>query len=74
MLGLRNAEEVETQEKQLLSKAPGGARLLIQEMVQGTEMLLGARTDPQHGPFLMVGLGGIFVEVRKDMAIRLLPV
>ena len=31
-------------------------------------------TDPQHGPFLMVGLGGIFVEVRKDMAIRLLPV
>jgi acetyltransferase len=58
----------------LLSKAPGKAQLLIQEMVQGTEVLLGARTDPQYGPFLMVGLGGIFVEVLKDVTIRLLPV
>jgi acetate---CoA ligase (ADP-forming) len=37
-------------------------------------VLLGARTDPQYGPFLMVGLGGIFVEVLRDVAIRLLPV
>jgi acetate---CoA ligase (ADP-forming) len=36
--------------------------------------LVGARTDPQYGPFLMVALGGIFVEVLKDVAIRLLPV
>jgi acetyltransferase len=43
-------------------------------MVQGTEVLIGARTDPQFGPFLMVGLGGIFVEVLKDVAVRLLPV
>jgi acetyltransferase len=43
-------------------------------MVEGTEVLLGARTDPQYGPFLMVGLGGIFVEVLKDVSIRLLPV
>jgi acyl-CoA synthetase (NDP forming) len=56
----------------LLSKASG--KLLVQEMVQGTEVLLGARMDPQYGPFLMVGLGGIFVEVLKDVAIRLLPV
>ena len=74
LLGLRSAEEVEAQGKQLLSKASGKAQLLIQEMVQGTEVLLGARTDPQYGPFLMVGLGGIFVEVLKDVAIRLLPV
>jgi acetyltransferase len=74
VLGLKSADEVEAQGKQLLSKAPGKAQLLIQEMVQGTEELLGARTDPQYGPFLMVGLGGIFVEVLKDVAIRLLPV
>ena len=43
-------------------------------MVQGTEIILGARTDPQYGPFLIVGLGGIFVEVLKDVALRLLPV
>jgi len=74
VLGLRSAEEVEAQGKQLLAKAPGKVQLLVQEMVQGTEVLLGARTDPQYGPFLMVGLGGIFVEVLKDVAIRLLPV
>jgi len=74
VLGLKSAEEVEAQGKQLLSKAPGKAQLLIQEMVEGTEVLLGARTDPQFGPFVMVGLGGIFVEVLKDVAIRLLPV
>jgi acetate---CoA ligase (ADP-forming) len=74
ILGLKSSEEVETQGKQLLSKVPGKAQLLVQEMVQGTEVLLGARTDPQYGPFLMVGLGGIFVEVLKDVAIRLLPI
>jgi acetate---CoA ligase (ADP-forming) len=74
VLGLKSSEEVETKGKQLLAKAPGSAQLLVQEMVQGTEVLLGARTDPQYGPFLIVGLGGIFVEVLKDIAIRLLPV
>jgi acyl-CoA synthetase (NDP forming) len=72
VLGLKSAGDVELQGKQLLAKAPG--KLLIQKMIQGTEVLLGARTDPQYGPFLMVGLGGIFVEVLKDVAIRLLPV
>jgi succinyl-CoA synthetase beta subunit len=74
VLGLKSVEEVESQGKQLLAKAPGSAQLLIQKMVQGTEIILGARADPQYGPFLMVGLGGIFVEVLKDVAIRLLPV
>jgi acyl-CoA synthetase (NDP forming) len=74
VLGLKSSEEVEFQGKQLLAKAPSKAQLLVQEMVQGIEVLLGARTDPQYGPFLMVGLGGIFVEVLKDVAIRLLPV
>jgi acetyltransferase len=74
MLGVKSTDEVEAEGKKLLSKAPGKGKLLIQEMVQGTEVLIGARTDPQYGPFLMVGLGGIFVEVLKDVSIRLLPV
>lgn len=74
VLGLKSREEVEARGNELLAKAPADARLLVQEMVQGTEVLLGARTDPQYGPFLMVGLGGILVEVLKDVAIRLLPV
>ena len=74
VLGLKNADEVQAEGQKLLSKTSGKAQLLVQEMVQGTEVLIGARTDPQYGPFLMVGLGGIFVEVLKDVSIRLLPV
>jgi len=73
ILGLQSADEVEERGKELLKKS-ASARLLVQEMVQGTEVILGARTDPQYGPFLMVGLGGIFVELLNDKAISLLPV
>jgi acetyltransferase len=74
VLGLKSAEEVQAEGQKLLTKTLGRGHLLIQEMVHGTEVLIGARTDPQYGPFLMVGLGGIFVEVLKDVSIRLLPV
>ncbi len=74
VLGLSSPDDVEAQGKCLLGLAKGSAKLLVQEMVQGTEILLGARTDPQYGPFMIVGLGGIFVEVLKDIAVRLLPV
>jgi acyl-CoA synthetase (NDP forming) len=47
---------------------------LVQEMVDGVEMIVGVREDPQFGPFMLVGLGGVMVEVMRDVAIRLLPV
>jgi acyl-CoA synthetase (NDP forming) len=74
VLNLKSAEEVQAEGQKLLTKTLGRGHLLIQQMVQGTELLIGARTDPQYGPFLMVGLGGIFVEVLKDVSIRLLPI
>lgn len=40
----------------------------------GLEMVIGAVRDPQFGPMIMVGLGGIFVEVLKDVAFRLCPI
>ena len=49
--------------------------VLVQEMVAGgEEVLLGISTDPVFGPVITVGLGGIFVEVMKDVALRLAPV
>ena len=39
----------------------------------GTEMIIGVTKDPQFGHALMVGLGGIFVEVLKDVSFRLIP-
>jgi len=47
---------------------------LVQEMVDGIELIAGVREDPLFGPFMAVGLGGVLVEVLKDVAIRLLPV
>ena len=41
---------------------------------QGLEFVLGMRRDPQFGPMLMFGLGGIFVEVLKDVAFHLAPI
>jgi acetyltransferase len=74
VLGIKNTEQAQAEGQKLLTKTLGRGHLLIQEMVQGTEVLIGARTDPQYGPFLIVGLGGIFVEVLKDVAVRLLPI
>lgn len=46
----------------------------VQEMVKGgQEMILGMSRDPQFGPGIIVGLGGIFVEVLKDVALQVPP-
>ncbi|MGD8544679.1 MAG: acetate--CoA ligase family protein [Candidatus Bathyarchaeota archaeon] len=49
--------------------------ILVQEMVpQSTEVIVGATKDPQFGPTLMFGLGGIFVEILKDVTFRIAPI
>ena len=49
--------------------------VLVEKMVKGTrEVILGMKRDPQFGPNLMFGLGGIFVEVLKDVTFGLAPV
>ncbi|WP_317855206.1 acetate--CoA ligase family protein [Chakrabartyella piscis] len=47
----------------------------VQEMVdKGVEMLVGAKNDPHYGATIMVGIGGIFVEIFKDFSLSLAPV
>ncbi|OZI62250.1 acetate--CoA ligase family protein [Bordetella genomosp. 11] len=47
---------------------------LLQEMASGVEMIVGVHRDPQLGPTLLVGLGGVTAELFQDTALRLLPV
>ena len=48
---------------------------LLQEMSpEGVECFVGGRRDPAFGPMIMVGLGGVFIEMFKDTALRLAPV
>lgn len=47
----------------------------VQEMVVGgTEIIIGLLDDPQFGPVIMFGLGGIFTEILKDVSFRVLPI
>lgn len=49
--------------------------VLVAQMAQGgTELILGTTTDPVFGPMVMVGLGGIYAEVFKDVALQTAPV
>jgi 3-hydroxypropionyl-CoA synthetase (ADP-forming) len=47
----------------------------IQEMVTGgVEIIIGALDDPQFGPVIMFGLGGVFTEIMQDVSFRVLPI
>jgi acetyl coenzyme A synthetase (ADP forming)-like protein len=80
-LGLRTAAEVREAGEAMLSRvqaARPAARisgLLVQPMAPpGTELLLGLVRDAQFGPLVVVGFGGVYVEVLRDTAARLAPV
>jgi acetate---CoA ligase (ADP-forming) len=79
-LGLHSADEVAVAAAEMLARVktarPTAAieGLLVQPMVgTGKELLLGMVRDPQFGPAVMVGFGGIYVEVLQDTAMRLCP-
>ena len=49
------------------------AGMLIEEMVSGTELIVGAKVDYQFGPVILLGMGGTAVEIYKDTALRMAP-
>lgn len=60
-----------------IKKNTPGAKItgvLIQKMFSGTEIIIGMKRDKQFGPVILFGLGGIFVEIMQDIAMRIVPV
>ena len=79
--GLKNDNEVRDAYKEIMSNAKkykSDAQIkgiLVQAMITSAkEIILGANQDPLFGPLVMVGLGGIYVEVLKDVVFRLAPI
>ncbi|MDD2294623.1 MAG: acetate--CoA ligase family protein [Eubacteriales bacterium] len=79
-LNIRNAKEAEEAFDAILANAKAydaGARIegvqVCEMMKPGTELIIGVKNDPQFGPCVLCGLGGIYVEVFKDTALGLAP-
>jgi len=56
-----------------MQKIPGFDGVLIDQMVSGTELIVGSSHDSQFGPVILVGIGGTSVEIYRDVAMRLAP-
>ena len=79
-VGLASADEVKKAFDEIVAAAKKAQPkasvdgVAVQKMAPaGTEVIVGMSKDPQFGPVLMFGLGGIFVEVLKDVAFRIVP-
>lgn len=79
-VGIKDAEQLRAEYADLVSKLEakglmdGFEGVIVQEMVKSDrEMVCGCAKDPQYGPMMMFGLGGVFVEVMKDVTFRLAP-
>ena len=76
VLNLKEKDDIIKAWKNLESKAKQFMpyKIQAQEMVRGIEIIAGGRIDPQFGKIVVIGLGGIYVEVLKDFQIGICPV
>ena len=74
-LDLRSEDEARAAFGEIMAALPeSGGAVLVQEMVKGQrELVVGLTRDPQFGPSVMFGLGGIFTEVLHDVSFRVAP-
>jgi len=58
---------------QRFSQVEGFAGMLIEEMVSGIEVIIGAKIDVQFGPIILLGMGGTSAEIYRDVSLRMAP-
>jgi acyl-CoA synthetase (NDP forming) len=80
-IGLENVSEVKKAYNDILTSVKKQVPralvhgISVQKMARpGVEVIIGTSQDPQFGPVIMFGLGGLFVEVLKDVSFRIVPV
>ena len=71
-LNLRS-KEVLSAEFDRMMQIPDATAVMVQKMIRGTELFIGAKYEPRFGHVVLCGLGGIFVEVLKDVSSGLAP-
>jgi acyl-CoA synthetase (NDP forming) len=77
-LNIQNEAEVRVVYDDMMERARNSRfkvnGILVAETATGTEFIIGSLRDKQFGPLVMLGMGGIFVEIYKDVSYRLAPV
>lgn len=80
-IGIKNEEAARKAYGEIISsvtkynpRAQVDGIIVCEEFPKTTEIIIGIMQDPQFGPVIMFGLGGIFVEVLKDISFRILPI
>ena len=71
-LNIRTKEHLDMEIERLM-QLPDATAVMVQKMIKGTELFIGAKYEPRFGHIVLCGLGGIFVEVLKDVSSGLAP-
>jgi acetate---CoA ligase (ADP-forming) subunit beta len=72
VVGIINDQQL-TRTFQRFRKLDGFAGMLIEETIRGIELIIGCKNDLQFGPMILLGMGGIGVEIYKDVVLRMAP-
>ncbi len=73
VLNVKNAETVEKEFERIM-QIPDATGVLLQPMISGTEIFAGVKAEEKFGHLVLAGLGGIFIEVLKDVNSAIAPV
>ena len=71
-VGIKGGKELKETFKRF-SQLAGFDGVLVEEMLSGIELIIGAKVDLQFGPVVLFGIGGIWVEIYRDVILRMAP-
>jgi acyl-CoA synthetase (NDP forming) len=74
LVDLKNEPELKEAWQEIQKNFGPSSEILVQEYVPpGVELIIGGKRDPVFGPTVLLGLGGVFTEVLKDISLRICP-